>query len=132
MKKYQFKVRLFLSVLAILTSMAAAPMKGRVISLDQVRNDMHGGVTFIFSVSGHFSKPELKGIVQVQGEDANYKLYCSQVEKTKVRCTTSKKVGGKNVVVTFGGSSFWTRVPPGHDHEHDDMDMTYSLRGLGS
>ncbi|MHB8777654.1 MAG: hypothetical protein ACYC6R_07820 [Anaerolineales bacterium] len=121
MKKMQFNFMLLLSMLAMLTGIAAAPLAGTASSLIEVRSNMHGSVVFVFSVSGHFSRAELKGFVQVQGEDANYILHCSQVDENKVQCTTSKKVGGKNVVVTFGGSTFWIYVPPSHhvDNEHN-------------
>ncbi len=110
MKKIKI-VFVLLSLLAMLTSVAAAPMTATAIALVEVRNDLRGSVVFVFSVDGRFTKSELKGVVQVQGEDANYDLYCSQVDDVTVRCVTSKKTGGKNVVVFFGGSVFWTRVP---------------------
>lgn len=111
MKKIQFRFMVLLSVLAVLVSIAAVPMAGSAISLIEVRNDPLGGVIFVFSVNGKLSKSELKGFVQVQGGDANYSLGCNQVDESTVQCTTSKKAGGNNVVVTFGGSTFWTYVP---------------------
>ncbi|MBI5944126.1 MAG: hypothetical protein HY864_07140 [Chloroflexi bacterium] len=111
MKKMRF-VWIILSIAAMLASVAAAPLAGTALTLIEVRNDKHGDVIFVFSVSGHFSKSELKGYVQVQGEDANYDLSCSQVDDVTVQCTTSRKTGGKNVVVFFGGSVFWAFVPP--------------------
>lgn len=111
MKKIR-SVWVLLSMLAMLTSIAAAPMAGgRSIYLYEVRNDPHGGVIFVFSVNGRFSRSELKGTVEVQGEDANYSMNCSQVDEGTVQCTTSRKTGGKNVVLFFGGSIFWTFVP---------------------
>ena len=94
-----------------LTSLAAAPLAGSAISLVEVRTDPAGGVIFIFNVSGEFSRSELKGFVEVQGADANYDLHCTQKDATTVHCTTSRKTGGQNVVVTFGGATFWTYVP---------------------
>lgn len=110
MKKFQFRLMVFLSLLAMLASVAAAPMAGTALSLIEVRNDGGGGVIFVFRVTGDFSKSELKGWVQVQGGDG-YGLHCNQVDDTTVQCTTTKKAGGYNVVVTFGGSTFWTFVP---------------------
>jgi len=110
MKKMRFVWILF-SLVIFLTSLAAAPLAGSAISLVDVRNDAGGGVIFIFNVSGEFSRSELKGFVEVQGEDANYDLYCTQKDDTTVHCTTSRKTGGQNVVVTFGGATFWAYVP---------------------
>ncbi len=110
MKKLRFVWVLF-SLLVFLTSLAAAPLAGSAISLVEVRNDAGGGVIFIFNVSGEFSRSELKGFVEVQGADANYDLHCTQKDATTVHCTTSRKTGGQNVVVTFGGATFWTYVP---------------------
>lgn len=110
MKKMRFVWILF-SLVIFLTSLAAAPLAGSAISLVDVRNDAGGGVIFIFSVNGEFSKSELKGFVEVQGADANYDLHCTQKDATTVHCTTSRKTGGQNVVVTFGGATFWAYVP---------------------
>jgi len=110
MKKMRFVWILF-SLVIFLTSLAAAPLAGSAISLVDVRNDAGGGVIFIFNVSGEFSRPELKGFVEVQGADANYDLHCTQKDATTVHCTTSRKTGGHNVVVTFGGATFWAYVP---------------------
>ena len=110
MKKMRFVWILF-SLVIFLTSLAAAPLAGSAISLVDVRNDVGGGVIFIFSVNGEFSKSELKGFVEVQGADANYDLHCTQKDATTVHCTTSRKTGGHNVVVTFGGATFWAYVP---------------------
>ncbi len=110
MKKMRFVWILF-SLVIFLTSLAAAPLAGSAISLVDVRNDAGGGVIFIFNVSGEFSKSELKGFVEVQGADANYDLHCTQKDATTVHCTTSRKTGGQNVVVTFGGATFWAYVP---------------------
>jgi hypothetical protein len=107
MKKMQF-VLIVLAVLAMLANIAAAPL---AISLIQVRNDAGGGAVFVFRVNGQFSPAQLKGTVHVNGEDINFPLYCVQKDETTVQCTTSRNAGGNHVVVTFGGSKFWTDVP---------------------
>jgi hypothetical protein len=112
MKKMQF-VLVALAVLAMVTSVAAAPVvpgHGST-ALIQVRNDPGGSVTFVFRVEGQLPKSQLHGAVHVNGEDANFPLSCVQKDDTTVQCTTSRNAGGKNVVVTFGGASFWTDVP---------------------
>jgi hypothetical protein len=130
MKKIQF-VLILLALLAMLTSVAAAPMAGSAISLIDVRNDAGGGVIFIFNVNGQFSKSELKGSVEVQGVDSNYGLYCTQKDDTTVHCTTSRKTGGENVKVTFGGAIFWTYVPePVSPNCYNVYDLTYPPNGF--
>jgi hypothetical protein len=110
MKKLKF-AWVLLSLLAMLTSIAAAPMAASVIALIEVRNDRGGGIMFVFRVNGYFSRSELKGIVDVLGEDAMYNLYCAQKDETTVNCTVSRKTAGKHVVVTFGGATFNAFVP---------------------
>jgi hypothetical protein len=114
MKKMQF-VLVALAVLAMVTSVAAAPVvpgHGST-ALIQVRNDPGGSVTFVFRVEGQLPKSQLHGAVHVNGEDANFPLYCVQKDDTTVQCTASRNTGGKNVVVTFSGASFSTSVPEG-------------------
>lgn len=82
-----------------------------VVSLIEVRNDVGGGIIFVFQVNGKISKSNLNnGYVQVQGGN-DYGLYCNQIDDTRVQCSTSKKASGNNVVVGFAGSKFWAYVP---------------------
>lgn len=112
-KKLQLKFMVVLSLLAMTATVAAAPMRAAVITLIGAAND-GGGVSFTFRVSEPLSKSQLKGgWVQVQGGDS-FPLSCVQVDDETVRCTSSKKAGGQNVVVGFGGSTFWTYVPEAH------------------
>jgi hypothetical protein len=110
MRKLKF-VWVLLSLLLMLVSIAAAPMAASAIALIEVRNDRGGGIMFVFRVDGHFSRSELKGIVNIQGEDAMYNLYCAQKDETTVNCSVSRKTAGKHVVVTFGGATFSAFVP---------------------
>ena len=109
MKKMKY-VGLLLSLFATLVSIAAAPLAGTAIALVEVRNDAGGGIMFVFRVEGQFPRSELKGYVQVQGGDG-YPVYCAQVSETQVNCSTSRKAAGQNVSITFGGATFWDRVP---------------------
>lgn len=106
------KVLLFLLALLFPTNFVHADAKQEnVVSLIEVRNDSRGSVIFIFQVSGKISKSNLNnGYVQVQGGD-DYNLHCNQIDERTVQCTTSKKVGGKNVVIGFASTKFWTYVP---------------------
>lgn len=108
MKKYIISVFVLFALLAGATGKALA---GTVWELLEVRNDA-SGPTFIFRVSGEFKKDDLKGgFVTVQGGET-YSLYCVQTDEDIVRCHTTKKVGGHNVVVGFGGIRAWVFVPP--------------------
>ena len=112
MKKVLFTSLVLLSLLALVTgTVSAAPQASGVISLVEVRNDSGGNVIFVFNVSGDFAKPKMNGTVDVQGEDARYGLHCSSVSEGTVHCTTSRKTGGRNVVVYLEGFVFWAYVP---------------------
>lgn len=111
MKKVIFTMLVLLSMLALLTgTVAAAPLADGVLTLVEVRNDGGGGVIFVFNFSGDFSRSQLKGgTVNVNGESFN--LSCSQVSGETIQCTTTRKVGGQNVVVNLAGFIFWAFVP---------------------
>lgn len=107
MKKIVFTVFVLLALLAGTTGTAFA---GSAWELVKVSNDV-GGPKFTFHVNGEFSKDELNsGFVTVEGGET-YPLYCVQVDAETVKCHTSKKVGGNNVVVGFGGIRAWVKVP---------------------
>jgi hypothetical protein len=66
----------------------------------------------------------------------DYDLYCSQVDDETVRCTASKKVYGK-VVVMFGGSTFWTSVteytgPSNYCYNVYDYDTSFTWKNYGT
>lgn len=107
------KLITILVVLSMLLTFAgatsAAPLSSSALTLVSATAGMNGTV-FIFNVSGEFSKSELKGAVHVEGGD-DYVIHCNQVDDETVRCTAPFKVQG-NVVVTFGGSTFWTYIKP--------------------
>lgn len=112
MRKVLFVSMVLFSLLALVTgTVSAAPQASGMISLVEVRNDANGNVIFVFNVSGDFAKPKMNGSVHVQGEDANYGLHCSSVSEGMVHCTTSRKTGGRNVVVYLQGFVFWAFVP---------------------
>ena len=110
MKKYLLTILVLLSMLIIqVGTVAAAPMASGTVMLVSVDHGLKGPI-FTFTVSDDFSKKQLKGNVHVQG-GSDYGLHCAQQDDTRVTCTTSDKVSGVNVSVTFGGSTFWTYVP---------------------
>ncbi|MBE7433852.1 MAG: hypothetical protein HS100_08035 [Anaerolineales bacterium] len=105
MKKLFYATLVLAALLAVTAGTAFA---GSALELRSVGNNQ-GGPTFVFRVTGEFSDSELTGFVQVQGGD-DFPLYCSQTSPTEVVCHASKKVGGHDVVVGFGGARFWTYV----------------------
>jgi hypothetical protein len=110
MKKYLFTIlALLLMLVTLVGTAAAASMASGVVTLVGVEHGYKGPI-FTFSTSGKFSKAELKGSVHVQG-GADYGLYCTQVDETVVKCTTSKEVSGVNVSLSWDGSTFWTFAP---------------------
>lgn len=99
----------FFVLVALLAMTTGAAFAGSALELVEVRND-EGVPTFVFRVTGEFSKEELEsGFVKVGGE--NFPLYCAQQDEDTVVCHTSKAAAGNDVVVGFGGASFWDRVP---------------------
>ena len=109
MKRFFFSVLVSLTLLALTTGTVFA---GSAVELVSVSND-GGGPTFVFRVSSEFSESELHGFVQVEGGDS-FPLSCVKTDETTVVCHASKKVGGQNVVVGFGGARFWQHVPEPH------------------
>jgi hypothetical protein len=123
MKKYLFTMLAVLLMLGRQAGTAAAASAS--ITLISVENGYQGPV-FTFRVSGEFSKAELKGFLHVEN-GVDYNLYCKQIDDITVKCTTSDKVSGVNVVVTWGGSTFWTSVPkapPVYCYEVYDWNLT--------
>lgn len=107
MRRFLFTAILLIALLAF---SAGTVFAGSAMTLLEVRNDS-AGPTFVFSVIGDFSRAELdNGFVHVENEE-DLPLYCAQTSPTIVVCHTSKKAGGKNVVVGFGNARFWVRVP---------------------
>jgi hypothetical protein len=101
---------------ALLSMTVGTAFAGSALELVSVQNN-GGGPTFTFRVNGEFSPDELSGsFVQVEGGD-NFPLYCAQTAPDEVVCHASKKIGGKNVVVGFGGARFWTDVPEQRIHQ---------------
>lgn len=111
MKKYLITILALLAMLVIqVGTVAAAPVRAGTASLVLVQYVPGKGPVFTFSVTGKFSKSELKGSLQVEG-GSNYGLYCTQVDSSTVKCNSSAKVSGVNAVLTWGGASFWANVP---------------------
>jgi len=111
MKKHLFTFLVILSMLFMFAgTAAAAPLAAGTATLVGVEYVPGKGPVFTFSVSGKFSKADLKGALQVQG-GANFNLHCTKVDDSTVKCTASKKVAGENVVLSWGGGTFWAHVP---------------------
>lgn len=111
MKRWLFTFALVVSLLVSHTTSAfAAPLADGVVTLREARNDTFGNVIFVFNFTGDFSKSDFKGGVVSFG-DQRFPLDCNIVEEGVVQCTTSRAVGGQNVVVNLAGFVFWTFVP---------------------
>lgn len=111
MKKYLITILVLLSMLIVqVGTVVAAPMASGTIALVSVQYVPGKGPVFTFSVTGKFSRAELKGSLHAEG-GADYGLHCTQVDKSTVKCSTSAKVSGVNAVLSWGGSTFWTFVP---------------------
>lgn len=107
MKRFFLTSIVLITLLALSTGMVLA---GSATELLELRND-GGGPTFVFRVTGDFTRSELdSGFVHINGGD-DMPLYCAQTTPTTVVCHTSRKVGGHNVVVGFGNARFWLFVP---------------------
>ncbi len=107
MKKIKYASVILIVLLALTTGTVFA---GQALELIEVRNK-DSGPTFVFRVTGEFTKEELNnGFVVVQGGD-DYPLYCGQKQEDRITCHTTKKVGGHHVAIRFGNARFWTYVP---------------------
>ncbi len=131
MRKVLFTCLVLLSLLTLVTgTVSAAPQASGLITLVEVRNDANGNVIFVFNVSGDFARPKMNGTVHVQGEDADYSMHCSSVSEGTVHCTTSRKAGGRNVVVYLEGFVFWTFVPAARGPVSGNAGSTQYCYGL--
>lgn len=111
MKKSLFTIFVVLAMLAMFVgTVSAAPLAAGTATLVSVVYVAGKGPVFTFEVSGEFSNAELNGALQVVG-GASYNLYCTQIDKTTVKCTVSKKAAGKDVTLTWGGFKFSAFVP---------------------
>jgi len=129
MKKHLFTslvvlVMLFTSVGVV----SAAPTASGTISLSSVNYVASVGPVFKFKVDGKWSKAQLKGSLHVEG-GGDYKLSCSQPDKQTVRCTAAKQIEGVHVVVSLGGSTFWTYVPVNRGFCYGIYDWTENKDG---
>ena len=71
--------------LMLIGTAAAVPQGAGTATLVSVQYVPGKGPVFTFSVSGKFSKANLKGSLHVKG-GADYDLYCTQVDKSTVKC----------------------------------------------
>ena len=88
-------VVLSMSLMLVCTA-AAAPQGAGTATLVSVQYVPGKGPVFTFSVSGKFSKANLKGLLHVE-VGADYDLYCTQVDKSTVKCSASAQISGVNV-----------------------------------
>ena len=96
--------------LMLVGTAAAAPQGAGTATLVSVQYVPGKGPVFTFSMSGKFSKANLKGLLHVE-VGADYDLYCTQVDKSTVKCSASAQISGVNVSFSWGGATFWAHVP---------------------
>ena len=109
MKRISIVLTVFSLVFA-LVSIAAAPMPAGNATLISVVFVDGKGMVFTFHVDGEFSRSELRGTVHVN-DGGSYGLDCVQVDNSTVKCNAPQAVGGSDVVLNWGGFSFWTHTP---------------------
>jgi hypothetical protein len=107
MKKIIFVV---LALIAMLASIAAAPMQNTSVILVGVSNG-GGGPMFTFTVNGPVNLNN--GIVHsVEGPyKGDFPLSCKQENETTVICHATGKISGSWVTVEFGGTRSWVQIP---------------------
>jgi hypothetical protein len=111
MKKHLFTLLLVVSMLATFVgTAAAAPLASGTAELVGVVYVPGKGPVYTFQVSGNFSKEELTGWMHVDGE-GDYALHCWQEDAVTVKCSSDKVVSNVKVVLSWGGSKFWTTAP---------------------
>jgi hypothetical protein len=134
MKKQLIAVMLVISMLTMFVgTVAAAPVASGRATLVGVEYVPGKGPVFTFAVSGEFTSADLKGSLHVEGGD-DFDLYCARVEASTVTCTVSKKAAGKNVILSWGGSTFWASVPtaPEYCYHVYDYDLSNAWKDYGT
>jgi hypothetical protein len=110
-KKHLLVIVMVLAMLAMFTgTAAAAPLASGSVSLVNVTFVQGKGMVFTFQVSGHYSKSDLQGTLHVVGGE-DFSLSCEQVDANTVTCTISKVTENSDVVLSWGGFTFWTHTP---------------------
>jgi len=108
-------ILLFLLTITAGTVVAAPqPVEDNPVLLVGISNTQDAGILIIFRVTKSYSTSELNsGQVWVKG-GSSYGLYCTQISKETVHCTTSKKTGGRQVIIYFVNNSIWAKIPSVH------------------
>ena len=119
-------VVVFSMLVTFVGTAAAAPLTSGTTTLVSVEYIPGKGPVFTFSVNGEFSNSELNGSLHIEGGE-DFDLHCSQVDSNTVKCTVSKKAAGKNVVLSWGGATFWTSVPVAPEYCYNVYDYDKSL-----
>lgn len=125
MKKALITLVIILSLLVLTTgTVFAAPLADDgYLELLEVRNDVNGGVIFIFNVVGEFSQSDFAGSFLTFGDDNRLPVGCN-LEDSILKCTTSRAAGGQYVILNIGGFIFWTYVPDRQEEAPDTIPDT--------
>ncbi len=113
MKKSLFLFLSLLSLVVLLTSLAAAPAEVRLLKLVSIEHWFNKGVVFKFQVTGKFSQEELKGFVNIS--DREFGLDCSFDDYGFLTCVGGDALDqfvGRQGVVVVAGQGFFVTIPP--------------------
>lgn len=82
------------------------------LELIEARNDVGGGVIFVFHYKGDFTANDFKGGLVILG-DQNFPMDCNITDKAEgiVQCTSSRAMAGQNVRINLAGQILYAFVP---------------------
>ncbi|MFN8398412.1 MAG: hypothetical protein U0X74_00240 [Anaerolineales bacterium] len=82
------------------------------LELIEARNDVGGGVIFVFHYTGDFNANDFKGGLVILG-DQNFPMDCNITDKAEgiVQCTSSRAMAGQNVRINLAGQILYAFVP---------------------
>ena len=82
------------------------------LELLEARNDVGGGVIFVFHYTGDFTTNDFKGGLVILG-DNTFPMNCNITDKAEgiVQCTSSRAMAGHNVRINLAGQVLYAFVP---------------------
>ena len=102
----------FLVFVVLMSFSYTAVLAQGTIELLEARNDVGGGVIFVFHYTGDFNANDFKGGLVILG-DQNFPMNCNITDKQEgiVQCTSSRAVAGQNVRINLAGQILYAFVP---------------------
>jgi hypothetical protein len=110
MQKKLVLILIAISILAMLAALAASPPPPKSVSLAGVQY-LKGQFKVTYHVTGFTKHSELSASVYV--DQLRFGMKCKYDNTNHVVCTASQLAAqrGKNAIVWFSGSSFYTKIP---------------------